>query len=504
LQSQGTQREPPKSHTSTEKEQLQLSAEMFEMILRTAPDDIQNYFALKEVYRKLDRVADFKRVVKRLAEFYLASDQREKAAGEYADILELDPTDEEAAKSLQETGYTQEDLPVLNVEEKLKEVRRKHEEKLRELREAEEALLKADARAGEAGKGRDEERRRSIQAIEEETEKKTQELVEEHDRWLSEGRAEVFAQVAHSLKQEADGIIETNQYGDINKSVKEAKKILASTDKVFQEEWHRVRSEREKEFRERFDDLKRKKEERLDFVRQEVVGHGEHDQAVTGNGLGEIKEELRGLERELREKEGQLRRSKKLDHRERSGEARPKDVASSAGMAGVPPDALAGSDKRPEETIPEPAGRRLDRDEVGKALGAILIQHGLVSPQHLEEAIAEQKKNHRPVGQILVESGYAAEEDIINALVAQAGVPYLPLANYEISDDVVSAVPKELALEYALMPVDKIASTLLVTMGIPLTKEQKHEIQKHVWGLKITYFISSWPDIKAKHETYYR
>lgn len=503
MQSQGTQRQPPKTHISTEKEQLERSAEMFEMILRTAPDDIQNYLALKEVYRKLDRGADFKRIVKSLAEVYLGSDQREKAAGEYADILELDPSDGEAAKRLQEIGYTQEDLPVLKVEAELKEIRRKHEEKLRELREAEEALLKADARAGEVGQGRDEERRRIIQAIEEETGKKTQELVEEHDRWLSEGRAAVFAQVAHSLKKEADGIIETNQYGDINKSVKEAKKILSSTDKVFQEEWQRVRNEREREFRERFDDLKRKKEERLHFARQEVVGHGEHDQTVGGNGFDEIKEELRGLERELREKEKQLRGSKMLHHRERSEEARPRDVASSAGMSGVAPDAPAESDKRPEETVPEPAGRKLARDEVGKTLGAILIQHGLVSPRHLEEAIAEQNKNHRPIGQILVESGYAAEEDIINALVAQAGVPYLPLANYEISDDVASAVPKELALKYALMPVDKIASTLLVAMGIPLTKEQKREFQLHVRGLKTTYFISSWSDIKAKHEMYY-
>ena len=103
----------------------------------------------------------------------------------------------------------------------------------------------------------------------------------------------------------------------------------------------------------------------------------------------------------------------------------------------------------------------------------------------------------------MVESGHATEEDIINALVAQAGVPYLPLASYEITDDVAMTIPKNLALRYALMPVDTIGGTLLVAMGIPLNNEQKREVQRHVQGMKLTYFISSWSDIRAKHDKHY-
>ena len=172
----------------------------------------------------------------------------------------------------------------------------------------------------------------------------------------------------------------------------------------------------------------------------------------------------------------------------------------------VAPPASQGFDETSQEIRP-PQGvtpaKGGTRDEVGKALGAILVQHGLVTRERLDEAIAKQGSDRRPIGEILVEAGYATQEDIINALVAQAGVPYLPLNNYDVSEEVASLVSGDLARKLALMPVDKIGSSLLVAMGIPLNNEHKEELLCHLGGLKVKFFISSWSDIKAKHEQHY-
>jgi len=503
VQSQGTERELPKEAASTEREQLERSAEMFEMILHTAPDDAQNYLALKEIYRQLGRHDDFKRVVKGLAEVYLASGQRQHAAREYVDILEVDSTDQEVASKLQELGYASTELPLLKVEARLKEIRSEYEQKLKELPEAEQALAKASSKARDVRNGHDKESHRIVQAVEEEIERETQQLIEKQERWLNEGRTDVFNQVARSLKKEADRIIETDQYGKIGKSVKEAEKLLASTDRVFQQEWRRVSQQREREFHERFEELKRKKEAKLHSAWQEVVARAEQDEAAADRGLQEVKEELEKLEDELREKEKLLKGGQEALSGQASPETRLKDGQPSTEVVVAASRPTMASDVLPEEEMAEHAARRHARDEAGKTLGAILIQQGLVSRPHLEEAIAKQKSDHRPIGGILVESGYATEEDIINALVEQAGVPYLALATYEINDDVARTFPKELALKYSLMPVDRIAGSLLVAMGIPLNKEQKQDVQQHVRGLKITYFVSSWSDIKAKHEQHY-
>lgn len=503
MQSQGINRRQPEKAASTDKEQLEQSAEIFEMILQTAPDDIQNYLALKEIYRQLERKPDLNRISRGLAGVHLASGQRQQAAQELVQILESDPADGEALQKLQEAGYSSSDLPLLKIEVSLKKIRAKYELKLKELRGSEETHAEAAARVRELAAREGEEKHRILQTIEEEAERKTQQVIEEKQLWLNEGRTEVFNQVAQRLKQEADRIIRTDHFGKMSKSVKEAQKLLASTDSVFQEEWQRLNEQREKEFHEKFEQVRREKEEKLRTAWDDAVTGARECETAAEQRLHQVKRELQSLETEMREKDALLKGSRGVGSGEDSPEAKSNRSSTLFGQElarlQTPTDAADSL----EEDIAEAAARRFVRDEAGKTLGAILVQHGVVSPHHLEEAIAGQKKNHRPIGEILVQSGYATQEDIINALVAQAGVPYLPLANYEISDDTAMVIPKELATKYALMPVDRIAGGLLVAMGIPLNKEQKQEVHQHVRGMRITYFISSWSDIKAKHEQYY-
>jgi hypothetical protein len=503
VQSQGLKRGQPEKAASSDKEQLERSAEMFEMILQTAPDDVQNYLALKEIYQQLGRKADVNRISRGLAEVHLASGQRQQAAQELVQILESDPTDAQTLRKLQESGYASSDLPILKIEVSLKEIRAGYELKLRELRESEETYAKAAARVRELAEKEGEEKHRILQRIEEEAEKRTQQVIEEKQLWLNEGRTEVFNQVAHRIKEEADRIIQTDHYGNISKSVKEAQRLLASTDSVFQEEWQRVNEQREKDFHEKFEQVRREKEEKLRTAWDDAVTSAKECEEAAEQGLHQVKRELQSLESEMREKEALLKGSRGGVSGEDSPGVKSNENSTPFDQASANFEVLTDTADSLEEDIAEAAARRFARDEAGKTLGAILVQHGVVSPHHLEEAIAEQKKNHRPIGEILVQSGYATHEDIINALVAQAGVPYLPLANYEISDDTAMVIPKELAIKYALMPVDRIAGSLLVAMGIPLNKEQKQEVHQHVRGMRITYFISSWSDIKAMHEQYY-
>jgi len=345
---------------AAEKEQLERSAQMFEMILRTAPDDIQNYLALKQIYYQLGREEDFKRVANGLAETYLAAGELEKAAREYGELLEIDPADEYVRNKLREMGYAGATLSFAEGKKS-------------------DPLLSGGRVHKETGSNAEAQRRG----------------------------------VGASLPPPRRG-------RDFALPPREAGPAKHETERVF----HEI-----------------------------VQGFKSGGDGIS-QGEGEEAEE------------------------DQFGD---------------------------EPVSPARAGqsRRLAGDDVGKALGAILVQHGLVTRQHLEDAIARQKNDPRPIGQILIESGYATEDDIINALVTQAGVPYLPLANYEISEEVAGSIPREVALKHNLMPVDKIAGTLLLAMAVPLNKEQKRELQQYIPGMKISYFISSWSDIKAKHERHY-
>lgn len=54
-------------------------------------------------------------------------------------------------------------------------------------------------------------------------------------------------------------------------------------------------------------------------------------------------------------------------------------------------------------------------------LGEVLLQHGIVNADQLAVALAEQQKTGRPIGEIIVELGYAPGPIVAQALATQRG-----------------------------------------------------------------------------------
>jgi hypothetical protein len=54
-------------------------------------------------------------------------------------------------------------------------------------------------------------------------------------------------------------------------------------------------------------------------------------------------------------------------------------------------------------------------------LGEILVRRGLITPDQLADALAEQKSSGRPLGAIVVARGFASPTTIAQALATQHG-----------------------------------------------------------------------------------
>lgn len=138
-----------------------------------------------------------------------------------------------------------------------------------------------------------------------------------------------------------------------------------------------------------------------------------------------------------------------------------------------------------------------------KQLGQLLIEIGVITRGQLDEALKAQKERGGLIGQILVDLGHASEEAIAQALTAQYGFPYLPLENYDIDPEVVKIVPKNVASQFCLVPVDKIGSNLTIAMSNPLNTLAIEDIEL-VSGLCVQIFVSTGTDIKKAIEKYYK
>ncbi len=145
----------------------------------------------------------------------------------------------------------------------------------------------------------------------------------------------------------------------------------------------------------------------------------------------------------------------------------------------------------------------MPRRIINKQLGELLVERGVIDLRQLERALAVQKEKGGLIGEILVELGYAKEEDIAQSLTAQYGFPYLPLANYEINSEVVNIVPSRVAWQYVLIPIDKIGNNLTLAMSNPLNVQAVEDVEM-LSGCSIQTFVSTSSDIKKAIEKYYK
>ena len=72
-----------------------------------------------------------------------------------------------------------------------------------------------------------------------------------------------------------------------------------------------------------------------------------------------------------------------------------------------------------------------------QTLGTVLIEQGLLRPEQLNQALAEQKRTGQLLGKLLVEMELASEEQIAQAIARQLNLPYVDLRRFDVHPEVV-------------------------------------------------------------------
>ncbi|MFH0826651.1 MAG: hypothetical protein V1923_02005 [Candidatus Omnitrophota bacterium] len=143
------------------------------------------------------------------------------------------------------------------------------------------------------------------------------------------------------------------------------------------------------------------------------------------------------------------------------------------------------------------------RKVLNKQLGELLVDKGIMDKRQLEKAVSFQKEKGGLIGEIIVELGFAKEEDIAQALTTQYGFPYLPLDNYEISPEIAHLIPVHVARQYLLIPIDRIGKNLTVAMSNPLNVQAVEDVEL-ISGCSVQTFVSTSSDLKRAIEKYYK
>lgn len=106
-------------------------------------------------------------------------------------------------------------------------------------------------------------------------------------------------------------------------------------------------------------------------------------------------------------------------------------------------------------------------------LGNYLINNGIITQQQLEKALEYQKERRKQgikelLGQILINMGYCTGEDIMRAMAANAGVPFMTLDDNPIDEKAASLITPDVAIRYQALPIGFDNDKLLVAMLHPM------------------------------------
>ena len=94
-----------------------------------------------------------------------------------------------------------------------------------------------------------------------------------------------------------------------------------------------------------------------------------------------------------------------------------------------------------------------------KRLGDMLIELGLLTNDQLKQALEFQAKEKDRLGTTLVKHNFITEHQLIDALRMQLGIDYIDLTKTDITPEMSSYVPKNLADPLNFMAVEEAQRT---------------------------------------------
>ncbi len=135
-------------------------------------------------------------------------------------------------------------------------------------------------------------------------------------------------------------------------------------------------------------------------------------------------------------------------------------------------------------------------------IGELLLKAQLITDEQLQKALDEQKQTGGRLGEHLIKKGFVTEEDILDCLSQQYGVPSINLRHFDIDEGIIRLIPADIARKYQFIPVSKTGATLTVAMGDPTNVFAMDDIT-FITGYRVEPVVASEEALREAIDRYY-
>ena len=136
-----------------------------------------------------------------------------------------------------------------------------------------------------------------------------------------------------------------------------------------------------------------------------------------------------------------------------------------------------------------------------KDLADVLREEGLITADQLAQATAEQERLGRTLGRVLIDLGMVKETDLVAALARQVGLDYVDLTDQHNDPAAASLVSEQVARRYRAMPIGFEDGRLIVAMSDPSNVFALDDILT-ITGMDVKPVVATAGDIEAAIRRY--
>ncbi len=136
-------------------------------------------------------------------------------------------------------------------------------------------------------------------------------------------------------------------------------------------------------------------------------------------------------------------------------------------------------------------------------LGDLLLSRGYLNQQDLEEALEKQShsKDDKLLGEIVVAEEYCSEEEVLECVAVEFGVPYVKLDSRLFDPKIFDTLPRDFIDKHTVLPLFKIREVLTIAVAEPTNVFLLDELRE-LAACKLQIALASGKDIRRMVQTY--
>lgn len=137
-------------------------------------------------------------------------------------------------------------------------------------------------------------------------------------------------------------------------------------------------------------------------------------------------------------------------------------------------------------------------------IGDLLVENGLITPEQLQHALAEQRKLGSKLGRTLIDLGMVKENDMLALLSRQLSIPLVDLRSFRFDPALVRKLPETLARRFRSIVLKEEDGAYLVGMADPTDLFAYDEIARALGGREIRLALVREDEVLRTFDTVYR